>query len=415
MVQTSRNHRHLGILLVWILFFLVGAVTLAGAVTAEAATYYIATTGNDAHVCTTAQTITTPKRTIKSGIECLKPGDTLYIRAGTYTERVDLQGPNKTGREGQYITIAGYPGEKPTIRYSDGLNDYGVIKARGYRGWFIFDNLILDGSLSGSGTGWQIRDGNHDFILRNLEIKNFQFNGVYIIGADNVQIVNCKVHHQGSADGKRWYGVYFHSGANGVIEGNEIYNNSGGGIHAYPGTINNLIIRGNRIFYNNTVTTSNVEGIVVYRGSISGVTQTISGVQIYNNVVYKNSIYGGMSGGIRVSNGPVGTKVWNNTAYGNKGWGINIQTTATTDTDVQNNIVFANTAGQITTVGTRTILNANLTTDPLFVNAAADDFNLQLSSPAIDKGALLSPVNVDIRGDPRPKGLGQDIGAYEVH
>jgi hypothetical protein len=81
---------------------------------------------------------------------------------------------------------------------------------------------------------------------------------------------------------------------------------------------------------------------------------------------------------------------------------------------VQNNIVFANTYGQIGNWGTRTILSANLTTDPRFVNAAAADFNLQLSSPAIDKGVLLSLVKVDIRKYPRPKRLGQDIGAYEV-
>ena len=408
MTKTSRKHKYLGMLPLWILFNLIGAFT------AEATTYYVATTGNDTHVCTTAQTSTTPKRTIKSGITCLNPGDTLYIRAGTYTEQIDLMGPNKTGTAGHYITIAGYPGETVTVRYSDGPIGYGVIKAWGNRGWLIFDNLILDGALSGNQTGWQIRGGNHDFILRNLEIKNFRYNGVYLDGANNVQILNCKIHHQVSVDANRWYGIYYHHGANGVIEGNEIYNNPGGGIHAYPGTISNLIIRGNRIHDNNTMTTSSVEGIIVFRGKTNGVLQTISGVQIYNNVVYKNSIYGGTSGGIRVSSGPTGTKVWNNTVYGNKGWGINIQTNDTPDTVVQNNIVFANTSGQIVNVGTRTILNANLTTDPRFVNTAAGDFNLQLSSPAIDKGVLLSAVNLDIMKYPRPKRLGQDIGAYEV-
>src|SRR6185503_20939099 len=106
--------KNLSLLTLWILFMPLGAIT------AEAATYYVATTGNDAHVCTTAQTITTPKRTIKSGVKCLKPGDKLYIRAGTYTEQIDLQGPNITGTAGNYVTIAGYPGEKPTVRYSEG-------------------------------------------------------------------------------------------------------------------------------------------------------------------------------------------------------------------------------------------------------------------------------------------------------
>jgi hypothetical protein len=388
---------------------------IIGALSAEAATYYVATTGNDAYVCTTAQTVSTPKRTIASGISCLKPGDKLYIRGGTYNERIDLATPNKTGTAGYYITIAGYPGEKPTIRYSEGADGYGVIRAWGNRGWLIFENLILDGALSGNRTGWKIAFGNHDFILRNLEIRNFHANGVFI-QANNVQILNCKIHHQVSGDANRWYGIYFHNGANGVIEGSEIYNNPGGGIHAYPGTISNLIIRRNRIYSNNTMTTSNAEGIIVYRGSSNGVMQTITGVQIYNNVVYKNSVYGGTSGGIRVSNGPDGTKIWNNTVYANKGWGINIQsgTYKPTNTVLQNNIVFANTSGQIANVGIGSILSANLTTDPRFVNASAADFNLQSSSPAINKGVIISSVKTDIRSVSRPKGSTHDIGAYEV-
>jgi hypothetical protein len=394
---------------VWIFFFVIGAIT------ADAATYYVATTGNDAHVCTTAQTVTTPKRTIASGITCLKPGDKLYIRAGTYTERIDLATPNKSGAAGSYITIAGYPGERPTIRYSEGTDGYGVVRARGNRGWLIFENMILDGALSGNRTGWQISEGNHDFILRNLEIKNFRSNGLFIT-ANNVQVVNCKIHHQVSVDASRWYGIYFSNGANGLIEGNEIYNNPGGGIHAYPGTISNLIIRGNRIYSNNTMTTSNVEGIIVFRGLRNGVMQNITGVQIYNNLVYKNSVYGGASGGIRVSNGPDGTKIWNNTVYANKGWGINIQagTSKPTNTVVQNNIVFANTSGQIANVGIGSVLNANLTTDPRFVNASAADFNIQSGSPAINRGVILSMVKTDIRGQARPKGGSHDIGAYEV-
>src|SRR4029078_806652 len=157
--------------------------------------------------------------------------------------------------------------------------------------------------------------------------------------------------------------------------------------------------------------------IVVYRSSSYGVMQTITGVKIYNNVVYKNSIYGGTSGGIRVANGPDGTKVWNNTVYANKGWGINIQATTSkpTNTVVQNNIAFANTSGQIANTGTGSILNTNLTTiDPRFVNPAADDFNLQISSPAINTGLILSLVKNDIRNSPRPKGISYDIGAYEV-
>ena len=61
---------------------------------AEAATYYVATTGSDSNTCIQAQNINTPKRNIggygittATGITCLTtPGDTLIVRDGTYVE-----------------------------------------------------------------------------------------------------------------------------------------------------------------------------------------------------------------------------------------------------------------------------------------------------------------------------------------
>ena len=69
-----------------------------------------------------------------------------------------------------------------------------------------------------------------DFILRNLEIKNFTFNGLYIAGANDIRVINCVIHDQipwsdKPGGGGRFYGIYFHDGTNGLIEGNEIYNN----------------------------------------------------------------------------------------------------------------------------------------------------------------------------------------------
>jgi len=392
---------------------------LIGAVTVDAAIYYVAATGDDARACTTAQTSTTPKRTIASGVACLNPGDTLYLRSGTYTEQIDLMGPNKSGTAGNYITIAGYPGETVTIQYADLIeNGLGPIKARGNRGYFIFENLVLDGIASTRFTGWQIRDGNHHFILRNLEIKNQKYNGVYIEGND-IQILNCKIHDavpatEPGGGGSYYYGVYFHHGINGLIQGNDIFNNSGGGIHAYPGPISNLVIRNNKIHDNNYIAGSKIGGIIVFEGSNT----PISGVQVYNNLVYNNGSAptAGDAQGIRISNGPDATKVWNNTVYANKGWGINIQagTSPPTNTVVQNNIVFANTDGQIVNAGTGSILGSNLTNNPNFVNGAAFDFNLQSSSLAIDAGVYLSDIKTDFMNRPRPQGTTHDIGAFEA-
>jgi hypothetical protein len=57
-------------------------------------------------------------------------------------------------------------------------------------------------------------------------------------------------------------------------------------------------------------------------------------------------------------------------------------------------------------------LTANVTSDPLFVNATGFDFHLQAGSPAIGKSVATSALT-DIDGDPRPAAGPFDIGAYQ--
>ena len=54
----------------------------------------------------------------------------------------------------------------------------------------------------------------------------------------------------------------------------------------------------------------------------------------------------------------------------------------------------------------------SLVGNPLFVNTALGDLHLSGGSPAINHGINVG-LNVDLDGNPRPSGLGFDIGAYE--
>lgn len=51
--------------------------------------------------------------------------------------------------------------------------------------------------------------------------------------------------------------------------------------------------------------------------------------------------------------------------------------------------------------------------DPLFVNVDEHDYHIQMESPAVDAGAVVSLTD-DFDGDKRPSGKGYDIGADEV-
>jgi hypothetical protein len=49
-----------------------------------------------------------PFRSIQKGVSALAPGDTLYIRGGTYIERISVR---VSGSSTAPITITSYPGE----------------------------------------------------------------------------------------------------------------------------------------------------------------------------------------------------------------------------------------------------------------------------------------------------------------
>ena len=408
MMKNSSELKRLLMLPFCTLFFFIGAVM------AQAATYYVATTGSDTYSCASAQTVNTPKRTIASGVACLNAGDTLYIRAGTWTTAIDLSA--KTGTASNWITVAAYPGDIVTIQpTAAGGAVYGTRSAN--TAYIIIDGFVFDGINGPNGTGLNIDNGTHDWIFQNLDVKRWHYNG-FLVGnkistpgnATNITIRNCTIHDQIGQDvvGFRYYGIYWGLCDNCTIEGNDIYNNPGGGMQVYPGPSSNLVVRNNKFHHNNSLSSSSVGGILIYEEG------TISNLKIYNNLIYNNgSSSSGNATGIELNSGVQGVKVWNNTVYGNKSYGI-FAAPGTGSHEIRNNSVYLNGLGEILNQGTGDIVDHNLTTNPSFVDAATSNFNLLTTSPAIDAGVTLSSVTTDFKKTSRPQGGAYDIGAYEV-
>jgi parallel beta-helix repeat protein len=276
---------------------------------------------------------------------------------------------------------------------------------------------VFDGSNGPSQAGRNIDNGTHDWIFQNLDVQRWHYNG-FLVGnsishpgnAINITIRNCKIHDQIGQDvvGFRYYGIYWGLCDNCTIEGNDIYNNPGGGMQVYPGPSSNLVIRNNKFHHNNHLSSSSVGGILVYEDG------TISNLRIYNNLIYSNgSPSSGNATGIELNSGVMGVKIWNNTIYGNKSYGI-FAAPGTGSHQISNNNVYLNGLGDILNQGTGDTVSHNLTTNPGFVNAAAFNFSLLTNSPAIDAGVTLSEVTTDFNKSPRPQGGAYDIGAYEV-
>jgi hypothetical protein len=168
-----------------------------------------------------------------------------------------------------------------------------------------------------------------------------------------------------------------------------------------------------------------------------------SGVLISNGVFYDNGhgwdvhVYSG------VGHGSSGLTIVNNTfAFANpyRDGQVLFSTPSVSDSIVENNLFYRpRTEGVQFSGGTYaniTVKN-NLTTgapttttgpggsvdvtgnfdaiDAMLVSPSTNDFHLQPTSPAIDRGLTLPTVTTDIEGTTRPQGSAYDLGAYEWH
>jgi hypothetical protein len=159
------------------LVFFLSALFSSGSVSFTLATeYYVAPTGNDT---SSGTSITSPWRTIQHAVDSLAAGDTVYVRAGTYNESVDISVSGSAA--GGYITLRNYAGVIPVIDgtgFNDPYGDNGLyIDSRSYliiQG-FEIRNFIT--TLSNAvPCGIQIKGASHHIQLQDNFIHHIETN-----------------------------------------------------------------------------------------------------------------------------------------------------------------------------------------------------------------------------------------------
>jgi len=412
-------------------------------VTQSTNSYYVSPTGSDQN----PGTFTKPWKTIQKAANTLAPGETVYIRGGTYYEQVRLE--YRDNKNGPYSTFINYPGETVIldgtgieIKYGEGLFH---IKMTGY---IRVSGLIIQHS---NGAGIYAGYSNHLLIDHNLTYDTVTsgigiWNGTNVVVDNNEVTLACNPHPGYSAAEEN---ITVAANSSNVEVKNNLVHKAANIPNGYSGGEGINVKDGShdiRVHHNIVHLDERSDGLPPNRlafGLDAWQHETYN-VSFDSNIAYNNGH------GFVIESERGGTardiSVINNIAY-NNGTGFTIPNWVQNEISLKKNIQFVNntsykntTGFDINSVKIETIIIQNniswqdgtflkigegvpksqilsdhnlLSRDPLFLNADGFNFHLQNGSPAIDTGTASYAPSLDFDGKMRPQGDGFDIGVFE--
>jgi len=396
-------------------------------------------------------TLDQPLCSIDKGIALLQPGDTLFIRKGTYPSfSVSI-----SGTAGNYITISGYNNEMPLINSGKGIELKGTsyIAIRGFEVTSVTGNWagaitlvnanafnpmfnIVEGNKVHDNTfvnvaGIKILEGSYNKILHN-EVYNNYFVGIRVTSSsgvvtDNEIGFNTVYNHTLAGPDSDGINLSGSAVTQTYIHDNIVHDNSDDGIDTWDSS-NNIII-GN-ISYNHV-------------GVGDGNGFKMGGVGGGNNLIKNNIAYNNKARGFD-SNGSGGNVYYHNVAYNNTGFGFqdtwrrdatctanncpgifvnNIgynngkgNFSAGTSTSISHNNIWYSDSGSPRVAYNATVYTSlpsffaasgnrldnptagdlsSIAVNPQFANASSFQFELLPTSPAIDHGDPSNPGQIN--------------------
>lgn len=161
--------------------------------------FFVSLSGNNNNTGSYAN----PWRTIQKAADTVKPGDTVYVREGTYYERVLMK---TSGEAGRIITFCNYKSEKPIIdltgvttygyRYGGALdtNEKDYLALIGFHIQNVNPDLLDSACGFGIGQKWASTPvGSKHILVKNCSTLNTSNSGIYFIKSEDIHIINCTV------------------------------------------------------------------------------------------------------------------------------------------------------------------------------------------------------------------------------
>lgn len=404
----------------------VASLVLSFAASAEAATYYVATDGDDGADGTSGS----PWATLQQAADTVAPGDVVIVRAGTY-QGFYLETSGTAAMPITFRAEAGVTIDSDNPTTPDGINLEGA-------SFVVIEGFTVVGVTR---AGIRAVTCEHVTIRGNRADMNGRW-GILTGFCDDLLIENNECSRSVAE-----HGIYVsNSGDRPVIRGNRLWSNNANGLHMNgdaslggDGVISEALVEENVIWDNG-------------RGGGSG----INGDGVQSSVIRNNLVYGNHASGIslyQIDGGEParGNLIINNTIVqaSDARWALNIQD-ASTNNRVFNNIFLTEHAfrgamdvsadslpgftsdynvvvGRFTNDGGDSVLDLaewrtatgqdassiEATIEAVFVDAASDDYHVSATSPALDSGTATDAPPTDYEGQARPIGPGVDIGADE--
>jgi len=359
---------------------------------------------------------------VTDALSCAPDGAVIHVAPGTYYENALVQGRHVTiegygatingGMSGSCVTIFGAATHGTVLRGLSLVNGGGQNSQAG--ALFVSDSTsatveecVISDSSGQRGGGIFVRNSSHLVVVDTVIERNIgqQQAGGLLIEGGSLSLTDTIVRHN-STNGEGG-GVVVMNSAQLAVDGVEILHNSAGqragGLFLNGGSAN---------IYDLTVSFNSAQQQVGGMLVINSVNVDAKGIKVTNNTVQNGGV-----GGLFVDGGWL--KLNHATLATNSGADLFLMNSV--NLDIKNSIIWGSGQGDAVASNIQESLPGSiqfsiidwggfssqtyLRVNPLFVNAATGNHNVQSGSPAVDSGA---PGELD------PDGSRCDMGAHEI-